>query len=196
MNQQNNECLYKFKPRITFKNTLSYYLLFIFILIAGAGLSILNLITGMLLMFFSSIVITMMLIQTLSFGSCYTIDRTGITAQRLNASKHFTFTEIDNIQIINESSIRQELKNTDDKTETENRLRNTFRNQMELADLIRFCTVNIVITNSSFSEHCTEKGKKVQRGKYILLTTSSGIKYLFSPRNSTGFKNTYETLAG
>lgn len=175
-----------FEARKSFKHTWVFFV--------GMGLFFVGGIIAMFYYFYPGLaiagffggILAYLLIQVLAWGSRYAIMETGIRAQRLYKTTDFFWERIRDVILIKETQAPRVCLDYQHDTTTPSTSR--FRAANRLAQLIEFCTVNIIFTEQSIGDEAAlDDQGAVASGEFILLTTIDHKSYLFSPKDPLRF---------
>ncbi|MBN2458785.1 hypothetical protein JXB28_00725 [Candidatus Woesearchaeota archaeon] len=190
----------KFAPRRYFKNTIIFYVICGLLLIAGiivasgfmdrfpgsstGKIEVTSFQMGLIMIGFSSLIIIIMLFNNLALGSYYSVGAEGITAAKGGSKQVFSFTEILDLKKVGASEAEQLMGSYDQPQpfSSPSDIGEAMKSAYDSTKLIRFCTVPIVFSGREPATRVAQTG-----GDFILLTTTSGDKYLLSPKDVDGF---------
>jgi hypothetical protein len=201
----------RYKPRISFKGMLPFYLISEFFLVVGMAfmfgvIPIQNpetiswfifqnwpsgLLMGAVITAFSVIFLTGLTVNTLALGSFYEIQSSNLLIKMGLFKKIIPLIEIVNSKIIHEKDLENTLKDYQKAVYERTSARDVWgalKSQFQLGDLIRYCTVPVVFSETKLGGKFTPSDLSTvlkyganTSGDFVLITLANGKKHILSP---------------
>jgi hypothetical protein len=145
----------------------------------------------------SLVCILILLFQTLAPGCYYSIDERGIFAKRWYLKKLFRFEDIRQIKIISSEQVCSEAEKIHSKEVKYMKttgFKNAYSSRKKLAEFIQFCTVNIVLRETSQGHHLSNTNYRGRpHGQFVVITLKDGSSRLLTPKDPKNFLVTYRS---
>ncbi len=149
---------------------------------------------------FFLLLILIVLVQTISPGSYYRIDGSGVLLKRGWRKKRIDFEDIEGVRVLTKLEAQELLESVQSQKAgalSSMEVKGAFGAQRRLGRIVQFSTINIIFSETSSGHTTNITGyRSYTRGSYVYISLKKGVGYLISPKKPDCFARACRAFKG